>query len=432
MDDEEEPADPAALRRRWDKEAATVRLLAREGTCDAHPVMRAAVAARDAAERDYKQSRSPHPVARRMGWAQGRLDRALRLQTRTRLELQAFDEDVKARRQKLLDKLEVDFARVSKHRQALEELQVEASAELFSPGHRGGEGRAACDRAAGGLRNAAPRAAALAESLPEGSAARHEANLLLAHLANLQAELELAAEEGTRPEAFDIAGDASEDAWSESHDLPAAGMGQGAGADDPATPRRPPRWQVDGFGRWNKGKGKHGAPSAEGGKGNAAPSLGAAAHQPQGEAGAAPAAAAALQGAAATPPTAQAPVVLRDGLGAEGTGDVAEDGGPQSAKHRRGQQQCDSAEAEAAMQNAKNAAELYQQQAAGMAAGFNTPAGVQLAAQQHARRVAEVAAKAIDLGIQPLTADGQDLIMLGPDDLRSWAAEHLKEHAAWW
>ncbi len=429
VEEEEEPADPAALRRRWDKEAATVRLLAREGTCEAHPVMRAAVAARDAAERAYKQTRSPHPVARRMGWAQGRLDRALRLQTRTRLELQAFDEDVKAKRQKYLDKLDDDLARVSKHRQALDELQVEASAEIASPAHRGGESRAACDRAAGGLRSAAPRAAALAESLPEGSPARDEANLLLTHLANLQAELELAAEGGAGPEAYNIADDASETEWSESHDLAPAGAGQGAGQGNPATPPRPPKWQAEGFGRWNKGKGKHNAP----------PSPSAAVQQPQSAAEAAASAATASQGATATPPratqltagAAHPPVVLRDDLGAASAGDGAGDGSSQRAKHRRGQQQHDSAEAAAAVQNTRNAVELYQQQAAGVAAGFNTPAGVQLAGRQHAQRVAAITAKATELGVQPLTEDGQDLIIFGPGDLRSWAEKHLKDDATW-
>ncbi len=48
-----------------------------------------------------------------------------------------------------------------------------------------------------------------------------------------------------------------------------------------------------------------------------------------------------------------------------------------------------------------------------------------MAAQLHASHVAEVVALATDRGVQPLTADGLDLIMLGPEDLRAWVKVNL-------
>ncbi len=168
------PLDSTALRARWDSEVATVRLLEREGMHASHPALRAAVAARDAAEQAYKKGKAPHPVARRLGWAQARLDKARKSRDKTRAELAAFDEECLARRQRFLDKLEEDNARVSKHGEALEELQMEAGAEVFSPARGSDGGKEACEKAAGSLREAAPRAAAIAESLPEGSITRQE------------------------------------------------------------------------------------------------------------------------------------------------------------------------------------------------------------------------------------------------------------------
>ncbi len=121
---DEGPEDAQTLRARWEKEAATVRLLARDGLLESHPTMRAAVAARDAAEKAYKQERSPHPVARRMGWAQAKLDRAFKQRDKTRAQLIAFDEEAAKGRQRIVDRLAADQARVGKHQQALEELQL--------------------------------------------------------------------------------------------------------------------------------------------------------------------------------------------------------------------------------------------------------------------------------------------------------------------
>ncbi len=182
-----------------------------------------------------------------MGWAQARLDKARKSRDKTRAELAAFDADCLARRQRILDKLDEDNARVSKHGEALEELQMEAGAEVFSPARGADGGKEACERAAGSLREAAPRVAAIAESLPEGSPARSEVHLLVAEVSSLQAQLEQAAS-GGHPETFDIGDDASE--WSESHDLqPSWGIKDG-GKGPPSTPPRRAAQRRRGSANW--------------------------------------------------------------------------------------------------------------------------------------------------------------------------------------
>ncbi len=361
-------------------------------------------------------ARRPTPSQGELGWAQSKLDRALRIQDRTRAELAAFDEECRVRRLKITEKLEEDRDRVGKHRRALEELQLEAGAELVSPSRAAAGGREACDRAAASLRSTAPRAVALVQSLPEDSAARSEANLLLADLASLQAQLERAAQEEGRPEKFDIADGASE--WSESHELGTSDAADHDGAGRASNVANPPRWRAEGHGRWQSGKGRLEAADLSAGKGPAG--CGAACGQP-----------APPQAMAQSAPTETPPRIIR------GEGRTCGDGGAcgdeRDAKLRRGQEEADSAGAAAAAQDSINALELLQQHAAGAAAGFGTPCGVRLAAQQHARHVERVVSLATEQGVQPVTEDGQDLIVLGPDDLRTWARKHLSgKTEAWW
>ncbi len=413
---DEPPEDSAATKARWDKEAATVRLLERNGMHSSHPVLRAAVAARDAAAQAHRRGKTPHPVARRMGWAQSKLDRALRMQDRTRAELAAFDEECRLRRLKLTEKLDEDRARVGKHRRALEDLQVEAGAEMFSPNGAAAGGKEACDRAAASLRSAAPRVVALAQSLPEDSPARREVNLLLAELSTLQSQLDQAAWDKGGAENFDIADGESE--WSESHELGTTDAGGPADAGRGSSAVAPPGWRAEGHGRWQNGKGRSGAADPPEGKGSA--SSGADCGQP------APPQAPTQAAPAVVPPR----VIRGEGRTADGDGECGDE---RAAKHRRGQEEADSARAAAAVQDANNAMELLQQHAAGAAAGFGTPNGVRLAAQQHARQVEKVVMLATDHGIQAVTEDGQDLIVLGPDDLRAWAKKHLSgKTEAWW
>ncbi len=429
-----EEDDPTVLKQRLDKEQATVRALVREGLSEGHPAMVAAVAARDGAEAAWKSSKAPHPVARRMGWAQRRLDKALRSQDRVRDELAEFDAQAEEQRGRILERLSLAKDRVAKHRQALEELQDEAA--TAAPSTR--SAAEVCAKLAGGMRSSiAPEVEALAARIPEGSGAQLQLNLLVAQLQNLQGELEQLAKTGTSgPVAYDIADDdgVSEAEWSESHDL------QGTGGGKATTGRRSqqgstntPRWQPKGHGRWNK---NGGGAAGDAGKGQGATVGSAEGGQPNaptaGGSQVAPTDARTQAGATGAAPSGEQPTAEKGGMAHGGS---MEDGAP-SSKFRRGQAPSDSADAFASVQNTSRALEAMQNQSAIAAAGAHgTNAAIQAAAQVHTRNVAMVVSAALAQGVQPLTAAGEELIMLGPQELSVWAATHLKKEevdGAWW
>ncbi len=413
--------DPSALKQRLDAEEATVQLLMREGKPEGHPTMRAATAARDSALRAWKAARQPHPVGRRIGWAQRRLDRALKVQDRIRGELADFDQGVREQRAKITERLDQARERIQRHRSALEELQEEAGAEICAPKRGGGE---LCARLAGGMRDTvAPNVAALAAALPADSEASRQMAILVGHLEGMQRELEaqvVVEEAGGGHQTYNIAddgyGDGLSDAgsgteWSESHEIGDGGGGGGTGGDGGAGSAEAPTWRPRGHGRWNKvaeddmvvdDRGDAGG----GGQGSAAAagSGGVAGTQP------AAAAAAAATAAAAAAPTPATPVAGTPLEPADGD----DDGRPNKA--RRGQGADDTADAH----NAVRATALQCEQ----------QAAIQAAGQMHAQRVAGVVAEAIRQGVQPITEDGEDLIMLDPQGLAKWANSHLTG-AAW-
>ncbi len=402
-DGDEEEQSPETLRHKLDQEAAMVQWLTREGVAEDHPSMVAAKRARDAAEQRWKEARRPQPVAKRMGWAQAKLDRALRQQGRVVEELTNFDHEVKLQRQRIIQKLEAARDKVSRHREALEDLQEEAGA-LAPSAKRGGAGGAVCAQIASGLRDTvAPSITALAAAIPEGTVARDQLVTLMGHLTQMQQQLEgVAGGDGRMQppqpphQAFDIAGgDRSDEEWSESHELggggPPTAAARDAGGDTSAANSQ---WQARGHGRWGKG--------AEGTDGSDAGGAGGASH-----------------GEGRQQPARR----IDDGeqaAMANGTRGADAEGDSRAAKHRRGQAAEDSADAVAAVQGTRHAVELQAQQAAAA-----TAATLQLAGQQYAQRVSEVTKRAIARGVQPITEDGQDLIMLGPMDLDAWIAANL-------
>ncbi len=51
--------------------------------------------------------------------------------------------------------------------------------------------------------------------------------------------------------------------------------------------------------------------------------------------------------------------------------------------------------------------------------------------QQHNERVQRIVTTAIDMGVQPLTAQGEELQALDPHQLDAWVAENLQDAPAW-
>ncbi len=398
--------------------------------------MRAAVAARDAALQAWRGARTPHPVARRMGWAQRRLDKALNQQDRMREELHKFDLETKERREKIIARFDLVKDKVRRHREELEALQEEASAELYCTRKPGGGLFA---KLAGGMRDTvAPNVAALAAALPEGSEASHQVALLMAHLEGMQHELEQrATEEGKEGghEEYDIADGGDDDGrsdddyeWSESHELDVAHGGDPMEDDGRGDADGNRRWQSKGHGRWNKaelhtrredgmGKGDnmHTATAAAAASTTTATTATAAPPPfPATGNGITPKGAGCGKGAPITTPPRAAAVPAM----------ASDDERPH--KHRKGQVAEDTVEA----QNAAMATGLMLEQKAAAAAGaWGSEAAVQAAGQLHAKHVNQVVAAAIAQNVQPLTDNGDELIMLGPQELAEWAETHLKGKA---
>ncbi len=208
--------EPSELRQRWQKEVAIVKQLARQGLSADHPAMVAACDARDEAERVWRGAKDPAPLATRLGWAQKKLDRAIGIQSETRLAIIALDKEYNDRKAELQTRMDADTDRVRKRRQQLEAVQGEAgvaSAQRFRAG--GGE---AVRRACGTLRDeVAPALSALAEQLGTGSEAWTTINGLLSTLTSSQKVLEEAMDDATP--TFDMA-DGENSEWSESHEVP--------------------------------------------------------------------------------------------------------------------------------------------------------------------------------------------------------------------
>ncbi len=400
--------------------------------------MRAAVAARDAALQSWRDARTPHPVARRMGWAQRRLDKALNQQDRMREELHRFDMETKEKRDNIIARFDLVKDKVRRHREELEALQEEASAELHCTRKPGGGVYA---KLAGGMRDTvAPNVAALAAAVPEGSEASRQIALLMAHLEGMQHELEQhATEEGKEGghEEYDIADEDEGDGrsggdytWSESHELgdvrdgdPMEDDGRGAAGDSL-------RWRSKGHGRWNKAEQHTGGQGGLGKGGTVRAATAAAAANTT-------AAAAAAVAPASFPAAGDGPTTRGSGCGkgapistppraaaAPATASATDDERPH--KHRKGQAAEDTVEA----QNAAMATGLMLEQKAAAAAGaWGTEAAVQAAGQLHDKHVNQVVAAAIAQNVQPITDTGDELIMLGPQELAEWAETHLTVRA---
>ncbi len=434
-DGEEDAApqpEPEQLRRKWADEVAVVKHLARQGLPSGHPALAAAVAARDAAEAAWRGAKPPAPVATRLRWAQGKLTRALELAETTREAIGKAEADHEALMRQLHDRRCNDEERVRKRRRAVEELQAEIGGGQPAARAEGG-GTEAVLAACGNLCNAVgPELLALAERLPGGSEEWQAANKILATLAESQRRLEEAAgvhDDHGRPEAFNIGDGEGDDfdamseasQWSESHELgdhgasgtaPAvngqsqcrgddndgsADMGAAQGGDEWASwgqaQWQSTHWQTDQHGRWRRASW---ADQWEAEHAHAAPSWTSGQQSGMGQ------------------------CTRRSG------GERDDDAGEPSAKHRRQQGAERAVEAVAPPSPAAGG----EAATGARAANPNSPTGPSPAAPggatTHARQVEEIVNKAICMGVQPLTSEGEELITLSPELLSRWVAEHLE------
>ncbi len=222
-------------------------------------------------------------------------------------------------------------------------------------------------------------------------------------------------------------GDHSEAEWSESHELDDQ-RGKEAG-----NATGPKQWQAKGHGRWCKdgdcAKGRPGKGGSADGPVTAAQPATPVTERPCDPPSPPP----------APTPTGTVGTTSSGGAAAAGKGSALQRGDGHEDEHqpnkfRRGQDPLDTAGAQAAAQDTARALRLMQSQRAAAAAGeYGSQAAIQAAGEIHARNVAQVVNCALAQGVQPITTAGEELIMLGPQELEEWATANLSagQGAGW-
>ncbi len=417
-------ADPRQLRATFQEHARAVRELERRG--DYGPALNTLRRARDQAEREWRETKEPAPLPKRLEWAEAKLGKAQAALTRARLALDEFDEETDRRRERLCAQIEEAERWYRWRQEQLDGIHAEAGEKAV------GRGNGQCSAAGAEVRknirgHFLPEVQAILEELQDGTAVHERLTLLAAGLADAEQKLgedqargsaqhfdmydEGEGEEGQwEGNEWDEEDDAMEQEQEERRTLrPTAGEEGGKGG-------KPAEWRPEGPGRWSR---------------KAADDTGRAGATNGGQAN---------DSAAATsgherPAAPQAEGSNADGRGA-GTCGKSDDGETQheerSAKHRR----CRSEADDRAEQDAKRALELYRQQTQAAAAqkesyeagagGFGSDIALSIAAQQFVQQVQEAQRRAQEKGIDP-RKDGKELLQLTPMELREWMESNLDE-----
>ncbi len=455
--------DPKTLRANFEAHARMVRDMERRGReYRGSPALETLRAARDAAEKAWRDAKAPAPLPVRMGRAEEKLDRAGAALTKARLALDDFDERAERQREELVQRIAEADKWFRWRQQQLDLLHEEA-------GERVAAKRQGADTAggAGGIRSRIkadflPAVQELLEHV-EGNPEIVEKLALLAEGLE-EAERDLGAAHADRvTESYDIAGDDSADEGGGKGERKGPGccgaQRYGEAAREGSRSGKASVWKPEGAGRWTRrtagddaqpqGKGPNaqgtGAPPAEGADGAAPPAqakpLGKTGAEPSRSCGSnTPVAGAAAEGAT----SADQP----NGSGASGSSEVdhvqprapsGEGEGEhevqeQAAKHRRRRT---AAEARQEM-DAKRAMDLLQEQQAAMAAqlqshqagtgGFGSEAALSMAAQRFVHEVRQAEARAAKKGIDP-RHDGRALLELSPMELQQWVQANLGEES---
>ncbi len=394
-DGDDQPPTTADLQRAWRDEIALIRKLRAQGVQDGHPAMRAAIEARDAAEHAWRTSKDPAPPAVRLGRAQSKLDRAEVLQSEAR---RAMLDEERSHRERMADlqaTMDECTERVTLRRRQVQEIQAEVGAAGGGGSELQRAQREAIKAVHGTIcEEVGPTLAALAEQVGTETPAWATLNSLLAKLAESKVTLETAT---TPPAANYHIGDEEDpwDAgteWSESHDVEGKHWGQGdahkgqdqwgeqdhhaAMHDDPMgsadwwhSPAQrwgaTTRWQSSGYGKWSKAS-------------------------------------------------------WADQLEDEMDDDDDGDGQPPTARRRLGVQgDGDDQQRQATQTQPPPPPTPLGNSASGPSSD------AQERHRRHHERINHIVALAVESGVTPLTSSGEELHMLGPEQLEEWVAACL-------
>ncbi len=191
VDDEDVPSE-GELRSRWQAHCAVVRRLERDGQPLPPGLLANVKAQRDAAERKWRAARTPHPLHKRLRWAEADLRAAEAKESSRRKELEEHLERVAARTREIEERLAVDEARTERKREALRNLQKEGGLA-----YRPAMEKAARVAIAGIGTEVAPALSAIIERLGDGEEGiRCELQLLSTSLGKVESALREATERG--------------------------------------------------------------------------------------------------------------------------------------------------------------------------------------------------------------------------------------------
>ncbi len=408
-DDDDEDADEgpptaAELHQAWRDEMAVVKRLRQQGIASDHPAMEAACKARDDAERAWRDNKDPTPPSVRLSRAQAKLDRAISLQADSRQAIIDLEKAHRAQLAVLQGKLDEDMERVRARRQQLEVIQNEVATGGRGCGARAVHGDAVRQVHTAICSTVAPTIAALIDQLDSASPAWSALNGILGTLADSKSLLEKAIPTAPTTQSFDIADDGRDDVdvegrddcddsdWSESHELRggdghegqdsaaarggAAATGHGDDWGQDHSMETDEWWGMHGGGDWSAGVRWEACGHGKWTRTSWADSWEREYGEESTEPAHPPAARRRLEPAA--PPTAP----------------VAEAGGETAAA----------------------------------AAALDATARK----LQHNERAQKIVLAAIEAGVQPLSASGEELHLLDPNQLDAWAAENLPSDRQYW
>jgi hypothetical protein len=406
----EAEAAPTAdeLHRSWLEEVAVVRRLRQQGLPADHPAMAVACATRDKAEATWRSAKEPAPSAIRLSRAQAKLDRAVSAQADTRAAMLELEKAHRAQMADLQSRLDIDTERVRQRREQLREVQAEIAGDGGDVRRtRAWQGAAVQQVHSAICGTVAPTIAALVEQIDSSLPAWGVLNGLLGTLSDSKDLLERAIAPQPEAETFDIGDEEaqrgaqgqvedSDAEWSESHELqegPARDQHVSGGGT-----ARGSAWLAHGEVGGGDGDGYHPMDTDTDDWWNGA----------------------------------------RDDWGAGVRWEACGHG--KWARSRPNW--ADAWESEAAQEEdadtQRAATRRRLEPAPRAAAPATTPStngangdratkgeGDEERRRSHEERLQAIVAAAIDAGVQPLTAQGEDLVVLDPNQLAAWAEENL-------
>ncbi len=424
--------DPRQLRTTFEEHAKAVKEMEKRGQQGA--ALETLRAARDEAERRWRETKPPAPLPKRLEWAESKLQKSQSTLTRLRMALDAFDEETDRRRAEMCERIQQAQAWCDWRRQQLDDLHAEAADRV--PGRRD---ETTHTSEAAELRRrirsqTLPEMQAILEDVQEGTPLHSRLALLVAGLADAEAQSGRHHwEEGpTQYHLYD--GDSTHEAHDDGDDdMGDMGGSHEDGCDGGGERDGPTTWKPAGTGRWTKAGGCRGKGVLQRSDEATATTTGIPNH-------------AARQ---------RADGANRHGEAGGGSGDQVrdfnatpvEDGGQatpngtdgdertRTGKSRRLCSEDEIRATERAESDARRARELQRQleQATSVQqqsfnegrGGFGSEAALSAAAQKFVLDVQRAQAQAGEMGVEAVSSDGRSLLELSPSELKQWVDEHL-------